>query len=189
MNCWATGSDDAGWNLIAQSSNSEETPWISLQLTSEGPDLQVTKVSFEDDFIEGEEITATIQLFNSGERITESFNVSVFMNKGDTTELVALKQFDGLDTSESTNMRAKFTIPASSWNLEIIIDSSNSIAELNEENIAENEAQIKENAETIQDLDKKVSIVELKIDSMQDDIRGARADTTLIINMLRESSK
>ncbi|RPG79022.1 MAG: hypothetical protein CBC77_003740 [Euryarchaeota archaeon TMED117] len=134
LNCWATGSDDAGWNLIAQGSNSEETPWISLQLTSEGPDLQVTKVSFDDDFIEGEELTATIQLFNSGERITESFNVSVFMNKGDTTELVALKQFDGLDTSESTNMRAKFTIPASSWNLEIIIDSSNSIAELNEEN-------------------------------------------------------
>ena len=134
LNCWATGSDDAGWNLVAQGSNSEETPWISLQLTSEGPDLQVTKVSFDDDFIEGEEVTATIQLFNSGERIIEVFNVSVFMNEGDTTELVAQKQFDGLDTSESTNMRAKFTIPASSWNLEIIIDSGNSIAELNEEN-------------------------------------------------------
>jgi len=61
--------------------------------------------------------------------------------------------------------------------------------ELNEENIAQNEAQIKENSKTIQNLDKKVSIVELKIDSLQDDIRGARADTTLIINMLRESNK
>jgi hypothetical protein len=134
LNCWATGSDDAGWQLIAQSSNSEETPWISLPLTSEGPDLQITKVSFDSDFIEGDDVTATIQLFNSGERITESFNVSVFITRGDTTELVALKQFDGLDTSESTNMRAKFTTPKSNWNLEVIIDSSGSIAELNEEN-------------------------------------------------------
>ena len=47
---------------------------------------------------------------------------------------MALKQFDGLDTSESTNMRAKFTTPTSNWNLEVIIDSNNSIAELNEEN-------------------------------------------------------
>ncbi|MBT3652747.1 MAG: hypothetical protein HN541_05515, partial [Euryarchaeota archaeon] len=134
LNCWATGSDDAGWQLIAQGSNSEETPWISLPLTSEGPDLQITKVSFDSDFIEGDDVTATIQLFNSGERITESFNVSVFITRGDTTELVALKQFDGLDTSESTNMRAKFTTPKSNWNLEVIIDSSGSIAELNEEN-------------------------------------------------------
>jgi hypothetical protein len=60
--------------------------------------------------------------------------VSVFLIRGDTTELVALKQYDGLDTSESTNMRAKFTTPKSNWNLEVIIDSSDSIAELNEEN-------------------------------------------------------
>jgi len=134
LNCWAIGSDDAGWQLIAQSSNSEETPWISLPLTSEGPDLQVTKVSFDADFIEGEDVTATIQLFNSGERITDSFNVSVFVINDQGSELVALKQFDGLDTSESTNMRAKFTTPTSNWNLEVIIDSNNSIAELNEEN-------------------------------------------------------
>ena len=134
LNCWAIGSDDAGWQLIAQSSNSEETPWISLPLTSEGPDLQVTKVSFDADFIEGDDVTATIQLFNSGERITDSFNVSVFVINDQGSELVALKQFDGLDTSESTNMRAKFTTPTSNWNLEVIIDSNNSIAELNEEN-------------------------------------------------------
>lgn len=140
LNCWATGSDDAGWNLISQTSNSEETPWITLQLTSEGPDLQVTKVAFDNDFIEGEDATATIQLFNSGQRITESFNVSVYIIKGDTNELVALKQFNGLDTSESTNMRAKFTIPKSNWNLEIVIDSSDSIAELNEDNNIWNES-------------------------------------------------
>ena len=134
LNCWAIGSDDAGWQLIAQSSNSEETPWISLPLTSEGPDLQVTKVSFDADFIEGEDVTATIQLFNSGERITDSFNVSVFVINDQGSELVALKQFDGLDTAESTTMRAKFTTPTSNWNLEVIIDSNNSIAELNEEN-------------------------------------------------------
>ena len=140
LNCWAMGSDDAGWQLIAQSSNSEETPWISLPLTSEGPDLQVTKVSFDADFIEGEDVTATIQLFNSGERITDSFNVSVFVINDQGSELVALKQFDGLDTSESTNMRAKFTTPTSNWNLEVIIDSNNSIAELNEENNIWNKA-------------------------------------------------
>jgi len=140
LNCWATGSDDAGLQLISQESNSEEAPWISLPLTSEGPDLQVTKVSFDGEFIQGEELTATIQLFNSGERITESFNVSVFMNRGNSKELVALKQFDGLDASESESMRVKLTTPKSSWNLEIFIDSSDSIAELNEENNVWNES-------------------------------------------------
>ena len=140
LNCWATGSDDAGLQLISQESNSEEAPWISLPLTSEGPDLQVTKVSFDGEFIQGEELTATIQLFNSGERITESFNVSVFMNRGDSKELVALKQFDGLDASESESMRVKLTTPKSSWNIEIFIDSSDSIAELNEENNVWNES-------------------------------------------------
>jgi hypothetical protein len=140
LNCWATGSDDAGWQLIAQESNSEETPWITLPLTSEGPDLQVSKVSFDGEFIEGEDVTATILLFNSGERITESFNVSVFMNRGESKELVALKQFDGLDTSESESMRVKLTTPKSNWNLEISIDSNDSIAELNEENNVWNES-------------------------------------------------
>ena len=140
LNCWATGSDDAGWQLIAQESNSEETPWITLPLTSEGPDLQVSKVSFDGEFIEGEDVTATILLFNSGERITESFNVSVFMNRGESKELVALKQFDGLDTSESESMRVKLTTPKSNWNLEISIDSNDSIAELNEENNMWNES-------------------------------------------------
>ena len=140
LNCWATGSDDAGWQLIAQESNSQETPWISLPLTSEGPDLQISKVSFDGEFIEGEDVTATIQLFNSGERITESFIVSVFMNRGESKELVALKQFDGLDTSESENMRVKLTITKSNWNLEISIDSNDSIAELNEENNVWNES-------------------------------------------------
>ena len=140
LNCWATGSDDAGWQLIAQESNSEETPWITLPLTSEGPDLQVSKVSFDGEFIEGEDVTATIILFNSGERITEPFNVSVFMNRGESKELVALKQFDGLDTSESESMRVKLTTPKSNWNLEISIDSNDSIAELNEENNVWNES-------------------------------------------------
>jgi hypothetical protein len=139
LNCWATGSDDAGWQLTSQSSNSEETPWISLPLTSEGPDLQIIEVSFDADLTEGEDVTATIQLFNSGERITDSFNVSVYIIRGDSSELVALKQYDSLDTSESTKMRAKFTTPKSSWNLEVIIDSSDLIAELNEENNIFNE--------------------------------------------------
>ena len=52
---------------------------------------------------------------------------------------MALKQYDSLDTSESTKMRAKFTTPKSSWNLEVIIDSSDLIAELNEENNIFNE--------------------------------------------------
>jgi len=134
LNCWASGIDDAGWNLVAQGTNSKESPWTSISLTSTGPDLQISKVSFDDELVAGTEVAATIQIFNSGERIEDSFNVSVFLNKGESNTLIAQRAFAGLDTSEAGSMRILVDIPDGSWLLNVVIDSDGVIAELNEMN-------------------------------------------------------
>jgi hypothetical protein len=134
LNCWATGSDDAGWNLVAQETNSQEDPWTSISLTSDGPDLQISKVSFDADLIEDTEVTATIQIFNAGERVEDSFNVSVYLNKSNSNELIAQKSFSGLDSSEAGIMRIIVDVPKGSWDLNIMIDSDGVVAELDEVN-------------------------------------------------------
>ena len=134
LDCWASGSDDAGWGLVSQGTNSAESPWTSISLTSAGPDLQIAKVSFDDEIIANQEVTATIQVFNSGERIEDAFNVSVFLVKGDTNTLIAQKAFSGLDTSEAGNMRIIVDVPDGTWNLNVVIDSGATIAELDEAN-------------------------------------------------------
>ena len=136
LDCWASGTDDAGWNLVSQGTNSAESPWTSISLTSAGPDLQISKVSFDDELIANQEVTATVQVFNSGERIQDAFNVSVFLVRGDTSTLIAQKAFPGLDTSEAGNMRIIVDVPEGTWNLDVVIDSDAAIAELDESNNA-----------------------------------------------------
>lgn len=134
LDCWASGIDDAGWSLVAQGTNSQESPWTSISLSSEGPDLQISKVVFDNDIIENSEVTATVQVFNAGERIEDSFNVSVYLNKADSNELIAQKTFAGLDASEAGTMRIIVNIPEGSWSLNILLDSGEAIAELDETN-------------------------------------------------------
>ena len=69
LDCWASGTDDAGWELVAQGTNSQESPWTSISLTSAGPDLQISKVTFDEDLVADSEVIATVQVFNAGERI------------------------------------------------------------------------------------------------------------------------
>ena len=134
LNCWASGSDDAGWNLIAQGTNSQEDPWTSISLTSDGPDLQISKVAFDADLIEDSEVTATIQIFNAGERVEDSFNVSVYLAQSNSNQLIAQKSFAGLDSSEAGIMRIIVDVPKGSWSLNIMIDSDGVVAELDELN-------------------------------------------------------
>ena len=87
-----------------------------------------------------QEVTATVQVFNSGERFDDAFNVSVFLVKGETNTLIAQKAFPGLDTSEAGNMRIIIDVPEGTWNLEVVVDSGATIAELDEANNAWSEA-------------------------------------------------
>ena len=66
LNCWASGIDDAGWELVAQGTNSKESPGLLFPLTSDGPDLQVTKVEFDDELVPNSKATGSIQIYNSG---------------------------------------------------------------------------------------------------------------------------
>ena len=134
LDCWASGIDDAGWSLLSQGTNSQESPWTSIPLTSEGPDLQISNVAFDDELVAQSQVTATVQVFNAGERIDESFNVSVYLNEMDSKNLIAQRSFTGLDTSEAGSMRITVDVPEGSWNLNILIDSGEVIPELDEEN-------------------------------------------------------
>ena len=134
LNCWASGADDAGWELVAQGTNSQESPWASISLTSAGPDLQISKVAFDDDLVANSKATGSIQIFNAGERIEDSFNVSVFLNRSTENELIAQKTITGLSASEAETMRIIVNVPEGTWKLEIVIDSDEVIAELDESN-------------------------------------------------------
>lgn len=134
LNCWASGTDDAGWSLISQGPNSQEAPWTSIELTSDGPDLQIAEVGFDAELIVDTEVTGTIQIFNAGERVEDSFNVSVYLVQAESNRLIAQKSFAGLDSSEAGVMRVIIDVPKGSWNLNIIIDSNEVVAELDEVN-------------------------------------------------------
>lgn len=140
LNCWASGTDDAGWELVAQGTNSQESPWTSISLTSAGPDLQISKVMFDEDLVADSEVIATVQVFNGGERIEEAFNVSVYLNKGNENQLIGRKIFDGLDASEAGSMQVIVDVPEGTWNLNIVVDNDGRIAELDETNNDWNES-------------------------------------------------
>ncbi len=134
LNCWASGTDDSGWEVRSEGTNSQESPWVSIPLTSEGPDLQIVKIVFDDSLQTESEVKASVQIFNAGNRVEQSFNVSVYLIKGDSSELIARKTFAGLDSSESATMRMTVDVPEGSWSLQAMIDSGESVAELDETN-------------------------------------------------------
>ena len=47
MDCWADGMDDAGWDLVKFSNSNEEVPWLSVPLSSVGPNIELVDVSLD----------------------------------------------------------------------------------------------------------------------------------------------
>ena len=65
LNCWASGIDDAGWELVHKAPIHRKALGI-YSIDFGWPDLQVTKVEFDDDLTPNSKATASIQIYNSG---------------------------------------------------------------------------------------------------------------------------
>ena len=64
MDCWADGMDDAGWDLVTFSNSNEEVPWLSVPLSSVGPNIELVDVSLDGIIEAGKEIRAEISVKN-----------------------------------------------------------------------------------------------------------------------------
>ncbi len=129
MDCWASGIDDSGHNLVSSKGNNQLEPWISIPLTSEGPNLLLNEVEAED---KGSEIKLKIIVSNEGEALKEPVNLSVWINSSGTREKVAGQVIKTIGISGQV-IRTSIEKPSGEFTLEITIDEENVVWELNED--------------------------------------------------------
>ena len=132
--CWASGSDDAGWELSSENGNSENDPWLISTLSNIGPDLAISSVDFEGDSSPGSTLRMEIKIFSSGEQIEVPFNITISIVQGDVSTLVGRESIPTLAKNTAMNIRTSLTVPNDDWILVIEIDAEQEIWELDEVN-------------------------------------------------------
>ena len=129
MYCWASGSDDSGWQLIASNENSKDEPWISIPLTNVGPNIELVDVNFEGDIKPNSDIRIEITVKNTGESLSTSFNVSVYILKDGIKTKVGNYNQGPINNGQGAVKRILITIPDGEWELEVYVDSAQKICE------------------------------------------------------------
>ena len=133
IHCWATGKDDAGWDLISSTGNSLIEPWLTIPLSTEGPNLELFGVELSDEPEPGNPIRVEITVLNSGESIQDSFNITVYIISNDERELVGSFSQSQMSAGQGITKLVAITVPEDDWTLEVFIDEEQKILELNEE--------------------------------------------------------
>ena len=133
MDCWADGMDDAGWDLVKFSNSNEEVPWLSVPLSSVGPNIELVDVSLDGIIETGKEIRAEISVKNTGEDLDDSFNISAYIIENGDRELVGKYSQSKIQSGQGITKRISFTVPEGDWELLVIVDEEQNIWELNEE--------------------------------------------------------
>ena len=133
IDCWADGYDDAGWRLISETSSPLSEPWLTLQLSTVGPNIELKDVKFEGEPEPGKEIRVEISVKNSGESLQESFNITVYTTSDGERTLVGRFKQSQIDSGQGIIKRVGITVPEGSWTLEIYVDEDQQIWELNED--------------------------------------------------------
>ena len=136
--CWATGMDDAGWTLEASGGNSELDPWLTLPLSSIGPDLAITDVEISGGRESGATMRLAVQLASLGEAIDEPFNVSIFTETNGERTLVGRELVTKIGMNTATTLRSTITVPSGTWNLHVEVDAEQLMWEVDETNNAWN---------------------------------------------------
>ena len=132
--CWASGSDDAGWELTSSSGNSANNPWLISSLSDIGPDLEIRSVDFEGDTSQGSTLRMEMQIFSAGEQIDVPFNVTISIVQNEITSVVGRELISSIAGNAAVNIRAAITVPDGDWTLLIEVDAEQSIWELDEMN-------------------------------------------------------
>ena len=133
LECWAVGYDDSGWPLSFTKNLADNEPWISVPLSTEGPNIELLDVKLEGKIEPGKELRAEITVKNSGESLQESFNISVYQIVGDEKTLVGLYSQSQIASGQGVVKRVAITIPEGDWEILVMVDEEQKIWELNED--------------------------------------------------------
>ena len=133
IDCWASGMDDAGWSLQTFSGESMNDPWLSVPLSTVGPNIELVDVKLDGMIEPGKELRAEISVMNSGESLQESFNITVYTIVDGESTLVGLYSQAQIASGQGIIKRVAVTVPEGDWELLVIVDEDQRIWELNEE--------------------------------------------------------
>ena len=122
LECWAFGYDDSGWPLSFTKNLADNEPWISVPLSTEGPNIELLDVKLEGKVEPGKELRAEITVKNSGESLQESFNISVYQIVGDEKTLVGLYSQSQIASGQGVVKRVAITIPEGDWEILVMVD-------------------------------------------------------------------
>ena len=132
--CWASGSDDAGWDLTSDNGNSENDPWLISSLSDIGPDLAIGSVDFEGSTSHGSTLRIGMEIVSSGERIEIPFNVTISIVQDEGSTIVGRESILEIGGNMAVHIRTSLTVPSGDWTLVIEVDAEQDIWELNEIN-------------------------------------------------------
>ena len=132
--CWASGRDDAGWELTASNGNSANNPWLISSLSDIGPDLEIRSVDFEGDTSQGSKLRMEMQIVSSGEKIDVPFNITISIVQNEVSTIVGRELIPLIGGNTAVNIRAAVTVPKGDWTLVIEVDAEQGIWELDEMN-------------------------------------------------------
>jgi hypothetical protein len=119
--------------LISSTGNSLIEPWLTIPLSTEGPNLELVGVELSDEPEPGKSIRVEITVLNSGESLQDSFNITVYIISNDERELVGIFSQSLMSAGQGITKLAPITVPEDDWTLEVFIDEEHKIWELNEE--------------------------------------------------------
>ena len=134
LTCWAEGADDAGWDLISSTGNSELDPWLEAPLNNIGPDLALENVELTGTFDAGETVRLSFFVTNAGEQLPTPFNTTIELVQGDERTLVGRANFASMDANTAKSVKRSFTAPEGDWSIEITLDQENAVWEIDETN-------------------------------------------------------
>lgn len=132
IDCWASGKDDAGWDLTSSSGKSLIEPWLTLPLSTIGPNIELVEVKLDGSAEPGNEIRLEIVVKNSGESLQDSFNITVYTISGEEKTLVGKYTQAQITSGQGIIKRVSVVVPDGDWTLEVAVDEEQHIWELNE---------------------------------------------------------
>ena len=133
IDCWAYGSDDAGWELISSTNESIIEPWISFPLSTVGPNIELAEVKLAGTPEPGKDIRVEITVVNSGESLEDGFNITVYTISNDEKTLVGKYSQAQIASGKGVTKLVSVTVPEGDWELLVTVDEEQKIWEINEE--------------------------------------------------------
>ncbi len=131
--CWANGSDDAGWGLTSTTGNTKNDPWLLKSLSNKGPNLLIDGITWKEELVPGENSLLEIRFYNDGESIDMPFEVTIYTVVNGEYIVAKNSNFGQLSSDVITKINAYVMIPEGDWDLLVVVDSNQTIWELDEQ--------------------------------------------------------